>query len=267
MPAGTPNGRSRAGGSKNSSNSLVVVLKLSANALQQFAHTSKTKSSQNNTPDIKGTEHSSPASSAELPPVRPSSADNGSDADANSTPATGATPDDTPRRKGVPGPKPGNKRTKEQTDPTKSRGRPGPKKKPRLDEGDAAKTTAAQRLGPKANTGAINAGLRALDRSGSACRKWERKPLQLRSFTGIMWQLPSWRTPGNPKSDSSADSKAAALESGDSDTKPMLNVPGTDTANGSSAVPSEKSNSGDGDVTPAPSHLVEPSSPAIAMTA
>lgn len=56
------------------------------------------------------------------------------------------------------------------------------------------------------------------------------------------------------------------MESGDSDTKPTLHAPGTDTANGSSAVPSEKSNSGDGDVTPA-SHLVEPSSPAIAMTA
>ncbi|KAJ5782128.1 hypothetical protein N7457_003902 [Penicillium paradoxum] len=268
MPAGTPNGRSRAGGSKNSSNSLVVVLKLSASALQQFSHDFQIKSSQNNTPDIKGTDQSSPASSAELPLVRPSSADNGSDADAISTPATGATPGDTPRRKGVPGPKPGNKRTKEQTDPTaKSRGRPGPKKKPRLDEGDATKVPAAQRLGPKANTGAINAGLRALDRSGSACRKWERKPLQLRSFTGIMWQLPSWRTPSMSNSNSSVDSKVSVLESGDSDMKPMLNAPGTDTANGSSAVPSEKSHSGDGDITPAPSHLVEPSSPAIAMAA
>lgn len=81
-----------------------------------------------------------------------------------------------------------------------------------------------------------------------------------------MWQLPSWRTPGMSKSDGSVDGKVSAMESGDSDTKPMLHAPGTDTANGSSAVPSEKSNSGDGDVTPA-SHLVEPSSPAIAMAA
>lgn len=100
---------------------------------------------------------------------------------------------------------------------------------------------AAQRLGPKANTGAINAGLRALDRTGSACRKWERKPLQLRSFTGIMWQLPSWRTPGMSDSKLGSDSKLLA---------PDL----------SSAVPSEKS--GDGDVTPA-SQMAEPSSPAI----
>ncbi|KAJ5177424.1 INO80 complex subunit Ies4 [Penicillium coprophilum] len=264
MPAATPNGRSRAG-AKNSSNSLMVILKLSGDALQQFA-SPKIKSSQNNTPNMK-TNDSSPASSAELPTVRPSSADNGSDADANSTP-TGATPSDAQRRKGVPGPKPGNKRTKEQTDATaKSRGRPGPKKKPRLDEGDTTKIPAAQRLGPKANTGAINAGLRALDRTGAACRKWERKPLQLRSFTGIVWQLPSWRTPGMSKSEDLIDGKSTAVESGDSDSKPMLHVPGTDTANGSSAVPSEKSNSGDGDVTPAPSHLVEPSSPAIAMTA
>lgn len=131
MPAATPNGRSRAG-AKNSSNSLMVVLKLSGGTLQQFA-SPKIKLSQNNTTNIKTNDNSSPASSAELLPVRPSSADNGSDADAISTPATGANGGDTPRRKGVPGPKPGNKRTKEQTDPTaKSRGRPGPKKKPRL---------------------------------------------------------------------------------------------------------------------------------------
>jgi hypothetical protein len=110
----------------------MVILKLSGDALQQFA-SPKIKLSQNNTPNNKPNDNFSPASSTELPPVRPSSADNGSDADAMSTPATGATAGDTPRRKGVPGPKPGNKRTKEQTDPTaKSRGRPGPKKKPRL---------------------------------------------------------------------------------------------------------------------------------------
>lgn len=108
MPAGTPNSR------RGKNSSLTVVLKLSSNSLAQFTKTQT---------DIN---RSSPTSSSELP-VRPSSADNGSD--ANSTPATGAP--DTPRRKGVPGPKPGNKRTNGQTDP-KSRGRPGPKKKPKL---------------------------------------------------------------------------------------------------------------------------------------
>ncbi|KAJ5225078.1 hypothetical protein N7468_006303 [Penicillium chermesinum] len=216
----------------------------------------------------KSAERSSPASSTEVPVVRPSSADNASDADAASTPATGATPGDTPRRKGVPGPKPGNKRTNGQTEPTgRARGRPGPKKKPKTEEGtDTAKLPTTHRLGPKANTGAINAGLRALDRTGAPCRRWERQPLKLRSFTGVLWQLPSWRSPqsSQPESD---DSKSAALESGDSDAKPT-SAPGPDTLNGSSAVPSEKSTGdGDGDVTPAPSNLVEPSSPAIAMTA
>lgn len=135
--------------------------------------------------------------------------------------------------------------------------------------GDLSKIAAAHRLGPKANTGAINAGLRALDRTGAPCRKWEKQPLRLRSFTGVLWQLPSWRTHALAKSEETDENKVAAvLESGDSDnTKPTLAAPGTDTQNGSSAVPSEKSNSGDGDVTPAPSNLVEPSSPAIAMTA
>ncbi|KAJ5632161.1 hypothetical protein N7490_008500 [Penicillium lividum] len=263
-PAGsTTNGRSnRASTSKITPNSLVVTLKLSPEALQQVlgerleSHSPKANL-------LKG-ERSSPASS-EAPAVRPSSAGNGSDADAASTPA-GETPGDTPRRKGVPGPKPGNKRTNGQTDAaSRSRGRPGPKKKPRVEEGgDASKPAANHRIGPKANTGAINAGLRALDRTGAPCRKWDRQPLKLRSFTGVAWQLPAWHTFRSSHMDSDSN-KDGILESGDSDAKPSLAVPGPDTLNGSSAVPSEKS-AGD-DVTPAPSNLVEPSSPAIAMTA
>jgi len=267
-PAGsTTNGRSnRASTSKVTLNSLVVTLKLSPEALQQVlgdvsGHTLKANLD-------KDAEHSSPTSTAEAAAVRPSSADNGSDADAASTPAAGATPGDTPRRKGVPGPKPGNKRTNGQTDAaSRARGRPGPKKKPRLEEGgaDPTKPAANHRIGPKANTGAINAGLRALDRSGTPCRKWDRQPLKLRSFTGVAWQLPAWHTFKSTHLDSPS-SKDGILESGDSDTKTTLAVPGPDTLNGSSAVPSEKS-TGDGDVTPAPSNLVEPSSPAIAMAA
>lgn len=130
---------------------------------------------------------------------------------------------------------------------------------------EATKPAANHRIGPKANTGAINAGLRALDRSGTPCRKWDRKPLKLRSFTGVAWQLPAWHTFKSAHLDSQSN-KDGILESGDSDTKTSLAVPGPDTLNGSSAVPSEKS-TGDGDVTPAPSNLVEPSSPAIAMAA
>lgn len=132
-PAGsTTNGRSnRASTSKVTPNSLVVTLKLSPEALQQVLGDTSDHSPKANLD--KGAEHSSPASTAEVAAVRPSSADNGSDAEAASTPAAGATPGDTPRRKGVPGPKPGNKRTNGQTDAaSRARGRPGPKKKPRL---------------------------------------------------------------------------------------------------------------------------------------
>lgn len=84
----------------------------------------------------------------------------------------------------------------------------------------------AHKLGPKANTGAINEKLRALDRSGKPCRRWERKGLQLKSFTGAVWNMPSWRAPefpGDVKSDSTG---------GSSDVKE------------SSAVASERSNAG-----------------------
>lgn len=59
----------------------------------------------------------------------------------------------------------------------------------------AGPTNATHKLGPKANQGAINAGLRALDRSGKPCRKWEKKSIQLKSFTGVVWELASWRAP------------------------------------------------------------------------
>ena len=79
------------------------------------------------------------------------------------------------------------------------------------------------KLGPKANQGAINAGLRALDRSGKPVRKWIRKPFTVKSFTGVTWDLPSWR--GGPKpihqnGDSSIDSKDVSQQSS-SDLKPL----------------------------------------------
>lgn len=89
----------------------------------------------------------------------------------------------------------------------------------------------AHKLGPKANQGAINAGLRALDRSGTPCRKWERKPIQLKSFTGVVWELPSWRAP---------KSKIVTEESGESKD---VSQPSASKANDSStAKGSEKSN-------------------------
>ncbi|RDW62744.1 hypothetical protein BP5796_11046 [Coleophoma crateriformis] len=94
----------------------------------------------------------------------------------------------------------------------KVRGKPGPKKKPRLEDGSidpnavaprAAAGTGAHKLGPKANQGAINAGLRALDRSGKPCRKWQKGGFVLKSFTGVVWEIPRWTAPprGNLKPD------------------------------------------------------------------
>ncbi|MCJ1398390.1 hypothetical protein MMC11_001588 [Xylographa trunciseda] len=117
------------------------------------------------------------------------------------------TPSDGVKKRGVGGPKPGTKRALGSLSEgiIKPRAKPGPKKRPRLDgavgNDEAARpwTTpaplAGHKLGPKANQGAINAGLRALDRTGKPCRKWEKKGFSVKSFTGVAWQLPSWRAP------------------------------------------------------------------------
>ncbi|KAB8228134.1 hypothetical protein ETB97_009937 [Aspergillus alliaceus] len=264
MPAATAtNGRSsRSGPSKG-----VVVLKLSPDLLNRFASPPpevKEKKKNGFKDDELSADSSvkekepSPASFSIEAPIPPS--DNASD--AASTPAAGTSAVDTPRRKGIPGPRPGTKRGLNQTSETtpKPRGKPGPKKKPRLDDGfsEPVKMATSHRLGPKANTGAINAGLRALDRSGAPCRKWERKALQLKSFTGIQWHLPTWRAPRPQKTENNGEIKESVLETGDSDSKANQSASG---------VPSEKSNLGDGDLTPAPPNITEASSPAIAMAA
>lgn len=274
MPAATStsraNGRSSAAGTPK----LLVVLKLSSSLLKKFAPVPDTKdkkkrisiTSANNKKNESGADSppkkedapSSPASSAIEPPPPASSVDNASD--AASTPAPGASAD--ANRRSLPGPKPGAKRSLNPASDSslKPRGKPGPKKRPRLEDGSTenAKLGTTHRLGPKANTGAINAGLRALDRTGAPCRKWERKPLQLKSFTGTQWHLPSWRAPRSQKQEENGETKEAVLETGDSDSRANQSA---------SAVPSEKSNSGDGDLTPAHPSMVEASSPAIAMAA
>jgi len=57
------------------------------------------------------------------------------------------------------------------------------------------------KLGPKANQGAINAQLRALDRTGKPCKRWSKATFSLKSFTGVQWTIPTW---GAPISDQSA---------------------------------------------------------------
>lgn len=77
--------------------------------------------------------------------------------------------------------------------------------------------TPLSKLGPKANQGAINAGLRALDRTGKfKVRRWEKKGFKLRSFTGVVWDVPSWKAP-NRSSAFAEDVKSDST--GSSDTK------------------------------------------------
>lgn len=91
----------------------------------------------------------------------------------------------------------------------KIRGKPGPKKKQKLDDGETGRTSGAyHKLGPKANQGAINAGLRALDRSGTPCRKWQKGGFTLKSFTGVVWGVPRWTAPPKAKAEGNGDEAA-----------------------------------------------------------
>ncbi|KAK2796831.1 hypothetical protein FQN50_009392 [Emmonsiellopsis sp. PD_5] len=228
-------------------NSKPLVLKLSTALLARFPGIPPSEP-----PSEQKSKASSPSSSSgAAAAVAPSSADNASD--AASTPA----PADAHKRRGVPGPKPGTKRGLGQgVDAVpKPRGKPGPKKKPRLEDGSIdpnarptnSGTTASHKLGPKANQGAINAGLRALDRTGKPCRKWERKSFKLKSFTGVIWQVPTWSAPPKPEVVETPSDEKNGTPAGDVDSK----------ANNSM---SEKSHNGEVDTTPLPTNAV--SSPA-----
>ncbi|KAK5018872.1 INO80 complex, subunit Ies4 [Cryomyces antarcticus] len=172
------------------------------------------------------------------------------------------------KRKSLPGSKPGSKRSSSLGVDAlpKPRGKPGPKKKPRLDDGTIDNSTptankvpftgvapiSTHKLGPKANQGAINAGLRALDRSMDfRPRKWVRTGFQVKSFTGVAWSVGSWRAPKSTKPEFSGDVKSDTTDS--SETK--LNN------NASSAVASDKSNGG-GDVEMPNAPVILASSPA-----
>lgn len=109
-----------------------------------------------------------------------------------------------------------------------------------LAKGPFAAPAPIQKLGPKANQGAINAGLRALDRSGKPCRKWERRGFQIKSFTGVQWMVPTWRAPKRITTDANGEAKSDTASSSDAKVKDE-----------SSAV-SEKSNGGADAGTPLP---------------
>jgi hypothetical protein len=236
----------------------IIVLKLSPERLNIYPSDSTPKEDEKD--EKLETSLSSPSSTSGEPRPAPSSVDNGSE--SGSTPAPNGV-DDTLNQKDSPRPKAGVKRGATQMSELlkASKNKAGPKKRQKLEDApvDPGKPLPpGPKLGPKVSQGAINSSSRVLDRSGAPCRRWERKPLQLKSFTGIAWDLPAWRTP-NPKNQNPPDDSADSLvENGDSDSKAL---------NGNSAAPSEKSNIGDRDLTPLPTSVVNSPIPIIAMTA
>ncbi|PTB40842.1 uncharacterized protein TrAFT101_006000 [Trichoderma asperellum] len=166
----------------------------------------------------------SPASPNALVVSTISNGDNASDSNA-ATPAAETTPAPTPMGPPADGAKKkGVKRSAAAANGTidgvpKPRGKPGPKKKPRLEDGtidhsSAAARPTAHKLGPKANQGAINAGLRALDRSGKPCRKWAKGGFRLKSFTGVVWEIPRWTAPPRTVPDSGTEDSAVPSAEG-----------------------------------------------------
>ncbi|KAF6832832.1 hypothetical protein CPLU01_05921 [Colletotrichum plurivorum] len=214
---------------------LVVVLSVTPDKLREIIEPSPVKEDSpvkmdvdesNEAKEIQETQDS-PATSTTLPAPAATNGENASDSNP-ATPAAGGTP--VPASMGPPTEgvkKKGTKRGAAAANglgpdgQPKVRGKPGPKKKARLEDGtidpNARSGAAGHKLGPKANQGAINAGLRALDRSGKPCRKWARGGFTLKSFTGIVWEIPRWTAPPRTIPEPTAEESAAA--SADSSSK------------------------------------------------
>ncbi|KAL8713312.1 MAG: hypothetical protein Q9220_002511 [cf. Caloplaca sp. 1 TL-2023] len=201
-------------GSKGSKGSKVICLKLPSKLLQRFAPTS---------PDQPPSASPPPKQTQDNTTKTPNRKEEGKSVNVKpeaSSPPVAAAASETPQPSAnEPTPNPTTKASSPQTgskrglgagvDNAKPRARPGPKKKIKLDDttgenggstpraGTGNASVPAHKLGPKANQGAINAGLRALDRTGKPCRKWEKNGFRLRTFTGVTWELPTWRAPPN----------------------------------------------------------------------
>ncbi|OAA42202.1 DUF1711 domain protein [Metarhizium rileyi] len=210
-------GRRKSGGKSG----LLVTLKITASKLREVMH-AESPDAESSTPKESSEPKDfvdSPAASAHLAASGVSIGDNASDSN-DATPAAEGTPVPTSMAPPTDSRKKGVKRSATNLDGVpKPRGKPGPKKKPRLEDGTidhaAVARMQAAKLGPKANQGAINAGLRALDRSGKPCRKWARGGFQLKSFTGVVWEVPRWsapsaKQPGEEDNDESGAASASA---------------------------------------------------------
>ncbi|RDL40365.1 Uncharacterized protein BP5553_00344 [Venustampulla echinocandica] len=246
MPPSNPNKPATVSAARRKSSkgsSLIVTLTLSPKALERFAPPSSPANDEVVKEEIENEESpskDSPASStSNTLPVAPSSNDDNKSESTNTPVPT----DTTPAPSSMPPPTEGVKKKGVKRSAAvalgpdglpipKVRGKPGPKKKARLEDGTidhsatasrGATGAAAHKLGPKANQGAINAGLRALDRSGKSCRKWNKGGFSLKSFTGVVWEIPRWKAPpkvvvqgsteDQPSGDSSKENKDSQLAS------------------------------------------------------
>lgn len=109
-----------------------------------------------------------------------------------------------------------------------------------IDNSDSANKGAGapvstHKLGPKANQGAINAGLRALDRTGKPCRKWQKTGFRVKSFIGTTWDIPSWKATKKLQV-MNGDTENASAPTSNSEAKANIS---------SSNIDSEKSHNGD----------------------
>jgi hypothetical protein len=104
----------------------------------------------------------------------------------------------------------------------------------------------APKLNPKASAGAINANLRALDRTGKPCRRWSRTPFSVKSFTGAVWIAGSWGSPKRPESAVDTDENFNGMNGESKSNGSATASDGRHKQNvDSSAVASEKSTIGD----------------------
>ncbi|CAM1500747.1 Fc.00g099090.m01.CDS01 [Cosmosporella sp. VM-42] len=258
-PPKSSDGRRKSSSSKPT---LLVMLNVSPSKLRELLNPESVKEES----PVKETKETkdSPANSTPLPPPS-ANGDNASDSNT-ATPVPDGTP--APSIMGPPTEGPKKKGVKRAANGTidgipKPRGKPGPKKKPRLEDGTIDHTTSANRpagghkLGPKANQGAINAGLRALDRSGKPCRKWAKGGFRLKSFTGVMWEIPRWTAPNKKGPESGTED--STVPSADSSSK-------ENKENGQEGNSASNSNSGnDVEMQSAPSiHASSPAPLAIA---
>ncbi|PMD23806.1 DUF1711-domain-containing protein [Hyaloscypha hepaticicola] len=264
-----------AGRRKSSKGSLTLTFKLPPKALQKFEPATLVKE------ESPSKESSSTISNP--PPVAPSSnGDNPSESNAN-TPAATAT--GTPVPSSMPPPTEGVKKkgVKRSAGPAlgpdglpKPRGKPGPKKKARLEDGSidhsstaprAANATAAHKLGPKANQGAINAGLRALDRSGKPCRKWQKGSFTLKSFTGVVWEIPRWTAPPKIRAEGASGDSASGGSSKENKDNSQMASEKSEKSNGGADIELRSSASNNANSSPPPSTLPPSSTPTAPVAA